>query len=98
MACSRLSEEEMAGRIKRFGLNFNFHAAEAGSWVRFLRASRLHAIHQNIRVMYHALIAWPNFDGFEPAGFIYRSGKDKIPVLVATAGRELVRFIGLDDQ
>src|ERR1700736_2245754 len=49
-------------------------------------------------MMHHALIAWPNFDGFKPAGFIYWSAKNKVPVLVTTAGRELVRFFGLDDQ
>jgi hypothetical protein len=49
-------------------------------------------------MMHHALIAWPNFDGFKPAGFIYRSAKDKIPVLVTAAGRELVRLFRIDNQ
>ncbi len=65
----------MTVRIKCFGLNFNFHSAEAGPWGRFLRTSRLHAIHQNIGVMHDTLVARPYFDGFEPAGAIHWSAK-----------------------
>src|SRR6202140_5916689 len=83
--CSRLPEEEMTVGIKRFRLDFNFHAAEARAWRSFLRTSRLHAIHQDIRVMHHPLISWPHFDAFQPADFINRSATNKIPVLVSAA-------------
>ena len=95
---SWLPEEEMAVGIKCFGLNFNFHSAEAGPRGRFLRASRLHAIHQNIGVMHHAFVARPYFDGFEPAGSIHWSAKNKIPILVSAAGGELIRLFRLDNQ
>src|SRR6202040_814092 len=73
-------------------------AAETGARRRFLRARRLHAIHQNIRVMHHALVAGPYFDAFKPACSTHGSAKNKIPVLVAAAGREQVRLFRLDDQ
>ncbi len=69
-----------------------------GSGKKIPRASRLHAIHQDICVMHHAFIAWPYFDGFEPARFIYRSAENKIPVLVSAAGGELIRLFRLDDE
>src|ERR1700688_2718728 len=90
--CSRLPEEEMTVGIKCFGLNFNFHSAEAGPRERFLCTSRLHAIHQNIGVMHDTLVAWPYFDGLEPAGSIHWSAKNKIPILVGAAGGELIRL------
>src|ERR1700730_11946243 len=96
--CSRLPEEEMTIGIKRFRLNLNFHAAEARSRRSFLRTSRLHAIHQNIRVMYHPLISWPYFYAFQPAGCLHWSAKNKVPVLVTAAGWQQIRLFRLDDQ
>ena len=94
---ARLPEKEVAIGIKGFRFDFELHAGETGTWLFFLAARRLAAVHKNVRVMNHAFVAGPDLDGFQPARAVNRSPKNEIPVHIGASGGKRVRFLRFDN-
>jgi len=93
-----LPKKKMAIGVEGFGFDLQLHTGEAAAGRFFLAAGGLGAVHKEIGVMYEALVARMDFDGFDETGSAEGGSENKIPVDIAAAGGNFKRSGGVEDE